>query len=214
MPSVVPPPVRSVVPPPVRPQQPMAGRAGTASSKSLNIQMERQMLPGGRVRGRLVKWNGKCGWILPYESVSHPAGSKWGGRIYLAQEDVDTSVLLEGGDVSFFIYSDSSGLGAAQCCSADAQASAARAKRRIDKAQTDESAHDGSRKSSDTAAIPQGGVTGNTDVSSRSSIVMKQARRTEPPWRSGAQHSYEQRGSYSMSVRKADDVARERPVRH
>ena len=68
---------------------------------------------------RITDWKGRFGWIQPDEPIGHPQAAKRGGRVYLAQDDVDEVISGVGAQVSFFVYSDHSGLGAMRCVPAD-----------------------------------------------------------------------------------------------
>lgn len=76
---------------------------------------ERTRVLPKRVTGTLVQWKGKFGWIQPDEKINHPAASKRGGKVYLAQEDVEKGQLELKSSLSFFVYADENGLGAMQC---------------------------------------------------------------------------------------------------
>jgi len=71
--------------------------------------------------GKIQTWSGSHGWILPLDNITHPL---YKGKIYLKSSDVDsTEPLTSGTLVSFFLYTDSQGLGAEHCTVVDADAS-------------------------------------------------------------------------------------------
>lgn len=72
-----------------------------------------------RITGKLIEWKGKYGWIKPTEAIDHPDASKRGGKVYIAQEDVEEEVQVKG-VVSFLTYVDETGLGAMHCKAASA----------------------------------------------------------------------------------------------
>jgi len=102
------------------------GSAGGKSVQHVGLKpdvSERVKVTTRRVTGRLLEWKGTCGWILPDSRIDHPLATKRGGKIYLAQEDVEQDLVNE--NVSFFVYADSSGLGARNCIPAKGPAAAA-----------------------------------------------------------------------------------------
>lgn len=74
----------------------------------------REMVLPGRVTGKVVTWKGKFGWIQPDSPIQHPQAKNHGGRVFLNQQDVESSIEGVGSAVSFFVYADGSGLGAAK----------------------------------------------------------------------------------------------------
>lgn len=65
------------------------------------------------VGGTVMEWKGKFGWIQADVPVEHPMAKKNSGRLYVAAQDLqDATEMVAGGTVQFYIYSDSSGLGA------------------------------------------------------------------------------------------------------
>jgi len=65
-----------------------------------------------RVTGTLTEWKGHFGWVQASEAIDHPEAAKRGGKIYMAHEDVETEIAGVGAALSFFVYSDGTGLGA------------------------------------------------------------------------------------------------------
>jgi len=65
-----------------------------------------------RVTGTLTEWKGHFGWIQANEAIEDPDAAKRGGKIYMAHEDVEAEIEGVGAAVSFFVYSDGTGLGA------------------------------------------------------------------------------------------------------
>lgn len=69
-----------------------------------------------RISGRILDWKGKFGWIQPDGPVAHPSAGMRGGRLYLTINDCDGGIPPNIGDhVSFFVYIDTTGLGAMNC---------------------------------------------------------------------------------------------------
>lgn len=83
----------------------------------------RQQISGPRQVGTVIEWKGAFGWIKPLKAISHPKSK--GGKVYLAAEDVAAELDGVGAKVSFTIYSDSNGVGAADVRMASAPAPAA-----------------------------------------------------------------------------------------
>jgi len=79
---------------------------------------DRQRVMKKRVTGELIQWKGKYGWIMPSEAIQHEAATKRGGKIYLAMEDIEGGEIPVKSMVTFFVYVDSTGLGAMNCRSA------------------------------------------------------------------------------------------------
>mmetsp|Transcript_95435 Transcript_95435/g.165744 ORF Transcript_95435/g.165744 Transcript_95435/m.165744 type:complete len:244 (-) Transcript_95435:88-819(-) len=86
----------------------------------------REIISRARVTGVIKEWKGKFGWIEPTKPVpGEKGGSK--GRVYLAIEDVEEELEGIGATVSFILYKDKSGVGAAECKGATAAAQAPKA---------------------------------------------------------------------------------------
>lgn len=75
----------------------------------------RQQLWPTRVTGKIIDWKGKFGWIMPDQPVPHPESKKRGGRVFLNITDVEAEISGVGAPVSFFLYTDGTGLGAMNC---------------------------------------------------------------------------------------------------
>lgn len=73
----------------------------------------RTAIPGPRQTGTITAWKDKFGWIEPSKPINHPAASKRGGKIFIGIEDVVEELDGVGATVSFTLYSDATGLGAA-----------------------------------------------------------------------------------------------------
>eukprot|EP00928_Gymnodinium_smaydae_P073171 TRINITY_DN56415_c0_g1_i1.p1 TRINITY_DN56415_c0_g1~~TRINITY_DN56415_c0_g1_i1.p1 ORF type:complete len:475 (+),score=99.92 TRINITY_DN56415_c0_g1_i1:80-1504(+) len=87
-----------------------AGGTPTATPKPLPG--HRQIVARNRMNGVLVSWQGTFGWIKPFYPLTHPAAAKNGGKLYLAQEDVQEDLGPPGSIASFTVYADGNGLGA------------------------------------------------------------------------------------------------------
>jgi len=96
---------------------------GGAGKGSAGKQGVRQNINGPRQMGTVIEWKGAFGWIKPSKPISHPANTK--GKVYLKAEDVASELDGVGAEVSFKLYSDKSGLGAADCRMATAADKAA-----------------------------------------------------------------------------------------
>jgi len=79
----------------------------------------------GRITGRIVEWKNKFGWIEADSPIDHPEARRKGGKIYLSQEDVAEVISGVGAHVSFYVYSDGTGLGAMHCVPSDSAAAKA-----------------------------------------------------------------------------------------
>lgn len=75
----------------------------------------RRQISSSRLTGRILEWKGTFGWIQPDAPISHPEASKKNGKIFLSQTDVEAEITGVGAHVSFFVYTDGSGLGAMNC---------------------------------------------------------------------------------------------------
>jgi cold shock CspA family protein len=73
---------------------------------------ERQQVTNYRVTGKIADWKGTFGWIDPSSPISHPDAVKRRGKVYLHVKDVEAEIEGIGSLVSFFVYTDGSGLGA------------------------------------------------------------------------------------------------------
>lgn len=80
----------------------------------------RQKVLASRVTGSVIEWKGMFGWLQSDTPIAHPDYAKRKGRIYLSKSDVEVGTLAVGDKVSFFVYTDGSGLGAMNCKPADA----------------------------------------------------------------------------------------------
>jgi len=66
--------------------------------------------------GEVLFMAGHYGWLTTDSIIEHPSAGKNGGRIYVHQRDVASSVtLVEGDKVVFYLYVDDQGLGAEEC---------------------------------------------------------------------------------------------------
>jgi len=66
--------------------------------------------------GQFLVMLGHYGWIMALEDIDHPDADRHGGRIYLRAADLRSGARpKEGDEVTFFLYSDASGLGAEDC---------------------------------------------------------------------------------------------------
>lgn len=80
---------------------------------------------GTRCCGEFLAMLGHYGWIMSSQAIDHPDTDRHGGRIYLGASDVrHGAVLTPGCRVSFWLYADENGLGAADCHLVDATAEA------------------------------------------------------------------------------------------
>ena len=89
------------------------------------------MINGPRTTGNVVEWKGTSGWIVPDKPLRHPSAHKNQGRVYLAAQDVSEDLDGVGASVSFQLYSDATGLGAADCRMAHSPRAKAQAKAKV-----------------------------------------------------------------------------------
>lgn len=86
-----------------------------APCKGTAMPAQRTPISGPRQIGTIVDWKGAFGWVQPSKPINHPSAQKRGGKVYLAAEDVSEELDGIGASVSFTVYSDNNGLGAADC---------------------------------------------------------------------------------------------------
>ncbi|CAE8698368.1 unnamed protein product, partial [Polarella glacialis] len=68
------------------------------------------------LRGEVLEWKNKFGWIKPSKPIDHPLAEKHRGKIYINVIDLlNTSSLSPGVTCEFQLFSDVSGLGAELC---------------------------------------------------------------------------------------------------
>ncbi|CAE7295990.1 unnamed protein product [Symbiodinium necroappetens] len=68
------------------------------------------------LRGEVLEWKSKFGWIKASSDIDHPMAEKRQGKIYINVIDLITRKSLAPGEVcEFHLYSDASGLGAEEC---------------------------------------------------------------------------------------------------
>merc|ERR1712187_7537 len=76
--------------------------------------LERTTLEGDILSGTVLEWKGKYGWIEPTDPVDHPKAEKHKGRIWVSKDDIgELEELTEGAEVTFQLWEDVSGIGAA-----------------------------------------------------------------------------------------------------
>jgi hypothetical protein len=98
-----------------------AGKGGAAKTRT--------PINGPRQVGSIVEWKGAFGWIQPLKPTAHPkANPAKQGKVYLAAEDVTEELDGVGAKVSFQLYFDATGLGAADVKMAKNAAASAPAK--------------------------------------------------------------------------------------
>eukprot|EP00929_Paragymnodinium_shiwhaense_P033006 TRINITY_DN1820_c2_g1_i1.p1 TRINITY_DN1820_c2_g1~~TRINITY_DN1820_c2_g1_i1.p1 ORF type:complete len:476 (+),score=108.48 TRINITY_DN1820_c2_g1_i1:73-1500(+) len=79
--------------------------------------LPRERIMQEMITGEVISWNKTFAWLKPTEPVAHGAAEKNGGKIYLHKKDITEGTTMEkGATVSFYLYADSSGLGAEECC--------------------------------------------------------------------------------------------------
>lgn len=78
--------------------------------------LARESITEAPVSATVVEWKGTFGWVKLVEPIDHPAASKHGGKVYLHKQDLKDGKesLEQGSTVLVNIYSDPSGLGAAE----------------------------------------------------------------------------------------------------
>jgi len=78
--------------------------------------LPRQRVSDMPMSGVLAEWKGSFGWIEMSEQVAHQAAGKNRGRVYLHKKDWEAMTApAQGTGVMFYLYADSSGLGADSC---------------------------------------------------------------------------------------------------
>lgn len=78
---------------------------------------ERSPVGKERIYGRLASWErrGRAhGWIEPEQPIEHPAAQRHRDRVFVSCRDIEPGLQV-GSRVSFFLYRDNKGLGAAAC---------------------------------------------------------------------------------------------------
>jgi len=73
---------------------------------------ERKLIHDKFLKGTVVQWRGKMGWIKPNDTIDHPMASHHQGDLYFGQQDVEQEISGEGAKVRFFLYEDHRGLSA------------------------------------------------------------------------------------------------------
>jgi len=72
----------------------------------------RKLVSTKRIRGTVLDWFDKFGWIQATQEIDHPEAHRNNGKIYLLAEDVQEDLPGVGCAVTFFLYQDANGLGA------------------------------------------------------------------------------------------------------
>merc|ERR1712048_154969 len=91
------------------------GKKGKGKSKTPGHMLKRTVIEGEPLGGTVLEWKGKYGWIEPSEPIEHEKADKHKGRIWVSKDDIgDLEELTEGCEVSFQIWEDASGIGAAE----------------------------------------------------------------------------------------------------
>merc|ERR1712014_427405 len=92
-----------------------------------NVSTRGKMLPSGphlprklvsqvRMRGQVIEWKGKYGWIQPENSIQHPKAAKHQGKVFVSVSDLlDVQSLEPGSFCEFYLFEDDAGLGAEDC---------------------------------------------------------------------------------------------------
>lgn len=97
-----------------RPKQ-SRSRGRSRSARRTKTLAHRNVVSVVRTEGVVSEWHGTWGWIAPSQQVFHHQISQNKGRIHVQRNDVMSSQPLKAGTkVSFFIYSEPKGLGAAE----------------------------------------------------------------------------------------------------
>lgn len=90
-----------------------APKAPAPEKKSEQAQpKERTKITSKPVRGKLLDWKGKFGWVSADDKIEHPEAEKHKGKIFLAEEDAKFEIPGKGSILSFIVYTDGDGLGA------------------------------------------------------------------------------------------------------
>lgn len=95
---------------------PAASSTAGSQASGQSSKPGRRRQPGGRVTGTVSRWMGGFGWIHPDKPINHPAAKDHHGTVFVHKSDLEEGTTLEkGAKVEFFVYSDTSGLGAEGC---------------------------------------------------------------------------------------------------
>lgn len=103
---------------PAQPQQAQQGKGktqmqkGGGKGKGKGKETERKLIHDKFLKGSVVQWRGKFGWIKPNDTIDHPMASNHQGDLYFGQQDVEQEISGEGAKVRFFLYEDHRGLSA------------------------------------------------------------------------------------------------------
>jgi len=103
---------------PAQPQQAQQGKGKTQmqkggdKGKGKGKVQERKLIHDKFLKGSVVQWRGKFGWIKPNDTIDHPMASNHQGDLYFGQQDVEQEISGVGAKVRFFLYEDHRGLSA------------------------------------------------------------------------------------------------------
>merc|ERR1712232_1423742 len=87
------------------------GGGGQKEKGPSGPELPRERLSEDLYRGTVVMFRRNMGFIKPDDQIDHPDASRHKGEIYVHEKDI-TEPLAKGNKVQFYIYVDSSGLGA------------------------------------------------------------------------------------------------------
>eukprot|EP00439_Symbiodinium_sp_Y106_P040085 s5152_g4.t3 len=92
------------------------GKGKGKSKKPSGPHLPRTRVSKEPLRGEVLEWKSKFGWIKASNEIDHPMAEKRQGKIYINVIDLITRKSLAPGEVcEFHLYSDASGLGAEEC---------------------------------------------------------------------------------------------------
>mmetsp|Transcript_39818 Transcript_39818/g.86915 ORF Transcript_39818/g.86915 Transcript_39818/m.86915 type:complete len:233 (+) Transcript_39818:339-1037(+) len=93
-----------------------AAQSATEPKEKGGPDLKRTRIVATPLEGEVISWKGKFGFVKATEEFDHPRAGEKDGRIYVHLKDMVSGEAPEKGQkVNFYLYSDSSGLGAEEC---------------------------------------------------------------------------------------------------
>lgn len=92
------------------------GKGKGKSKRPTGPHLPRTRISTEPLKGQVLEWKTKFGWIKPESPIDHPLFDKHRGKIYINVIDLLNRYSLDPGDTcEFQLFSDASGLGAEEC---------------------------------------------------------------------------------------------------
>jgi len=92
------------------------GKGKGKSKRPTGPHLPRTRISTEPLKGQVLEWKSKFGWIKPESRIDHPLFDKHRGKIYINVIDLLNRYSLDPGDTcEFQLFSDASGLGAEEC---------------------------------------------------------------------------------------------------